>query len=233
MERRSFPCSFRFCKHSFNRVPASATVESVERTAPVLRGVDERHDAQTIQGCRQGDKRALARVLESESRYLERVLFRILGDVPDVEDVLQTTFVAAIHGFPNYRGEASVRTWMTRIAVRTALAHLERPERTKRAPLVVMSSPTSSEGVSEELDERIDDRARIARLQHHLRNIGPKKRTAFLLHVCDGRSIAEIATLMGATKTATKSRIFWARRELMRAARRDPILRELLDEDDR
>jgi RNA polymerase sigma-70 factor, ECF subfamily len=166
-------------------------------------------------------------VFRAESAALERVLCRILGSSPDVEDVLQSTLIAVIEAFPAFRGEASVRTWMTRIAVRSAIAHLERAGRRQRAPLTLLSSDPEEGGA---IEERIAARERVRRLQHHLEKMAPKKRTAFALFVLDGRPIVEVAALMGATKAATKSRIFWARRDLMRAAERDPILRELLAE---
>jgi DNA-directed RNA polymerase specialized sigma24 family protein len=61
--------------------------------------------------------------------------------------------------------------------------------------------------------------------------IAPKKRIAFVLHVFEGRPIEEIATLTGASVTATKSRVFWARRELLKRAACDPMLRELVERD--
>ena len=47
-----------------------------------------------------------------------------------------------------------------------------------------------------------------------LDTIAPKKRIALLLYVIEGYSIEDVASLMGATQTATRSRVFFARREL-------------------
>jgi len=54
-----------------------------------------------------------------------------------------------------------------------------------------------------------------------------KKRLAFVLYVFEGRPIDEVAALTGATRVATKSRVFWARRELLARVAADPVLREL------
>jgi DNA-directed RNA polymerase specialized sigma24 family protein len=59
--------------------------------------------------------------------------------------------------------------------------------------------------------------------------IAPKKRIAFVLHVFEGHPIEEVAALTGASITATKSRVFWARRELLKRAARDPQLRDLVE----
>jgi DNA-directed RNA polymerase specialized sigma24 family protein len=65
-----------------------------------------------------------------------------------------------------------------------------------------------------------------------LEAIAPKKRIAFVLHVVEGYSLEEVATLMKASRTATKSRVFWARRELLARAGRDALLRDLLAKDE-
>jgi RNA polymerase sigma-70 factor (ECF subfamily) len=160
-------------------------------------------------------------VLAAESAVLERTLHRILGASADVEDVLQQTFVAAIRAFPAFRGEASVRTWLTSIAVRFAQGRKHKAERR----LELVPEP-STEGT--DLGRALDDRRRLDRLRALLDAIESKKRTAFVLHVIEGRSVEEVAVLVGASMSATKSRIFFARRELMKKARRDPILSEWL-----
>ena len=63
--------------------------------------------------------------------------------------------------------------------------------------------------------------------------IGPERRIAFILHVIEGRPIEEIAQIVGASRMAVKSRIFWARRALMARVRRDPALRELAPGEER
>lgn len=163
----------------------------------------------------------LGQVLSAEAPALERTLSRIVGSKPDVEDVLQQTFVAAVRGFPSFRGEASVRTWLTSIAVRFAQDRSRRALR--RLELVV---EPRAEGV--DLGRALDDRRRVERLRKVLAAIDARKRTAFVLHVIEGRSVEEVAVLVGASAAATKSRIFFARRELVKKAERDPILAEWL-----
>jgi DNA-directed RNA polymerase specialized sigma24 family protein len=53
---------------------------------------------------------------------------------------------------------------------------------------------------------------------------------AFMLHVFEGHPLEEVAALTGASLTATKSRVFWARRELWKRASRDPLLKTLIEE---
>jgi DNA-directed RNA polymerase specialized sigma24 family protein len=77
-------------------------------------------------------------------------------------------------------------------------------------------------------ERRLDSRSALVRIHHHLAALSPKKRIAFLLHVVEQRPIAEVAALMSATRAATKTRIWLARRALLARARRDPTLTDLL-----
>jgi len=182
---------------------------------------------EVIEACRRGDARALDAVFRQQSPALERLLLRMVGPGADLEDILQQTLVAAVLAFPKYRGEASIRTWLARIAVNEVRQLMRRPARRRRAALELVADDCESDAPSP--DSIADQRRSLARLFHHLDAIGPKKRLAFVLTAIDGRSIEETAALMGASKSATKSRVFWARRALLSRARKDPLLRDLLE----
>jgi DNA-directed RNA polymerase specialized sigma24 family protein len=63
-----------------------------------------------------------------------------------------------------------------------------------------------------------------------LDGLSPGARVAFTLHEIDGRSMAEVAEVVGATVTATKLRVWRARRAVEAAAAADPVLREFVSE---
>lgn len=186
-----------------------------------------REPSALVDACRKGDRAALAQVFRAHSPAVERVLGRLVGPDADKEDLLQLTLMAAIGAFPRFRGEASVQTWLIRIAVRVVHEHLRRPERRRRVSLELVSAPVDP---AAEPDRVVAARRALSRLYDHLDVIGPKKRIAFVLHVFEGHPIEDVAAIMGASRVATKSRIFWARRELLRRARKDPTLRDLVPE---
>jgi RNA polymerase sigma-70 factor (ECF subfamily) len=183
-----------------------------------------------IEACRQGDRRALQAVFLAHSPYLERLLGRVAGSAFDVEDLIQSTFLAAIDAFPRFRGEAQVRTWLARIAIRIAQDRLRSASHRRRGELEDLEESADPRGLFDGPELNVDTGRRVRRLQHHLEAIAPKKRVAFVLHVFEGFPIEEVAALTGASVTATKSRVFWARRELLKRAQRDPLLRDLASE---
>lgn len=161
---------------------------------------------------------------------LERLLLRLLGPSPiDVEDALQQTFVAAMQAFASFRGEASVRTWLGRIAVNQAYQALRSPSVKRRASLDAVVDTLVSADVGAERD--FEARRRLERFYQHLDTIAPRQRIALVLHVIEGHPMEEVAALMGAGVAATKSRVMWARRALIKRAQKDALLRELVGGD--
>jgi RNA polymerase sigma-70 factor (ECF subfamily) len=169
--------------------------------------------ADQIDACRRGDRSALDTVFRAHAEGLARLLTRIVGPSVEVEDLLQETFAAAIGAFPKFRGEASVKTWLHRIAIHVAQSYLRRPRVRREVALDV-------EPAGEEMSPEQRDRAR--RLYEHLDAIDAKQRITLVLYVIEGHSVDEIAAMMDSGKAATRSRILWARRKLMKRLRKDP-----------
>ena len=189
----------------------------------------EAYSPALIDGCRRGDRAALAQVLRRETPNLERVLSRFVNARSDLEDLLQVTLEQAIVAFPQFRGEAKVRTWLTRIAVWTALHHLKNPWRKRRASLEVLGGGqlgTNQVVPSEELESK----RRLNVLRGHLAALDPKHHMAFVLFQVEGHSMEEVAALMDANLSTTKSRVMWARRKLLARLRKDPEARHWLPE---
>jgi RNA polymerase sigma-70 factor, ECF subfamily len=219
--------------HPARLAPPRWTVTASLRSAAdlvLLSSIRGRHEAQhagptdppgQIEACRRGDRTALEAVFRAHAEMLARLLTRLVGPSSDVEDLLQDTFAAAITAFPAFRGEATVKTWLHRIAIHVAHQHLRRP-RHRREVAVVDPEAVARDAPSPAMPPEL--RALAERLYHHLDALDATKRIALVLYAIEERSIDEIAALMGASRAATRSRIFWARRTLMRSMRRDPRL---------
>jgi RNA polymerase sigma-70 factor, ECF subfamily len=185
-------------------------------------------DDELVAACRRGDREALGTVFRRESPALERMLLRVTGHPALAEDLLQETFAAALEAFPRFRGDASVATWLARIAVRQVQQHWRRADTRRRSSLELVVDET--DGGAPSPDRVVDSSRRLERIHEHLRALGANKRLAFVLRVLEGRSVDEVAALMGASHAATRSRIYFARRGLLARMRKDPALRDLVEE---
>jgi len=172
-----------------------------------------------------GDRVAQREVFVHTRHAVHAVLYRILGSNQDMEDVAQEAFVAVFRSIHGYRGESALTTWCCAIATRVAWAHLGR-RRPSGPPLDLVP----------EIADDAPDAARVAaaraaarQLYVALDRLDPRLRITFVLAVLDGRRLAEVGELTGASVVAVKTRLWRARRELARRASRDPVLNEYLE----
>ncbi|HYF95181.1 MAG TPA: RNA polymerase sigma factor [Symbiobacteriaceae bacterium] len=72
------------------------------------------------------DRDALAALYESHAPMVGALALRMLGDRTESEDVVQDTFLHVYRALPAFRGDASPRTWIYRIAVNECLQRIRR-----------------------------------------------------------------------------------------------------------
>lgn len=181
-----------------------------------------RSDAELIAACVAGDERAQRVLFRREYPRVHATVYRLLGASRDVDDIVQETFIAVFRALATFRGDAKLSTWIDRIAVRAVFHHVR-----ARKPTTSLEAIGDLDGGSE-LGEQTHAREGLRRLYAVLARLTPEARAAFALYAIDGRSIADVATVMGTTTVAAKLRIWRARREVSRQAKADPILAELV-----
>ena len=166
-------------------------------------------------------------LFSSLKNAVHHTLFRILGANRDIEDLIQDAFLEIFRALHSFRGESSLGRWAQTIATRTAYLAIER----RKPPAIDLDV------VEDEIVDRDPDAHRIAharqaarRLYAALDRIDAKQRIAFALAVIDGLSLAEVAELTEASVVAVKTRVWRARRDLMKRAQKDPVLASYIDE---
>jgi RNA polymerase sigma-70 factor (ECF subfamily) len=183
-------------------------------------------DLELARRCCSGEAAAQRDLFQREKRRVHAALYRILGSNAEMEDLVQEVFLEVFRTLHNFRGEAQLGTWIDRVAVRVAYAHISR-RRTRPRTLELVADTASRHAAA---DERVMSREAARRLYAILEGVEPRQRIAFVLHVVDGRSIAEVAQAMEATAVLTRVRIWRARRAVEAQARLDPLLREFIKE---
>lgn len=173
-----------------------------------------------------GERAAQRQVFLEQRAHVHRALYRILGSNREIEDLAQDAFVEIFRSLGSFRGNSSLGRWCQTIAVRIAYVTISR----RRPPTVDLA--LVDDGLANDVDVRrtVQMREVARRLYAALDRIEPKQRIAFALAAIDGRPMAEVAQLTGSTMFAIKTRIWRARRELMRHAARDAVLSAYLQE---
>jgi RNA polymerase sigma-70 factor (ECF subfamily) len=188
-------------------------------------------DDPCLAGCRAGRPEAIEEFFAAHGGMVERLIARLVGPSPDLEDLVQATFVEVIANLGRFRGEAKLSTWICGIAVHVAHHHLRAGKVRRHVSLELVSEDQRQHlGILVDgklgAEQGIDSRRLATKLHTMLDRVGPKKRIALLLYVMEEKSVEEIAALMKATQTATRSRMYFARRELRKLIMADGDLKD-------
>jgi RNA polymerase sigma-70 factor (ECF subfamily) len=181
-------------------------------------------DLDLARRCCAGERAAQRDLFQREKRRVHATLYRVLGSNAEMEDLVQEAFLEIFKGLSGFRGEASLGTWIDRVAVRVAYAHIAR-RKPASVSLSLVSDVRARDATTE---ERVIGREAARRLYSTLDRVEPRQRIAYVLHVFEGRPVAEVAAAMESTVVLTKVRIWRARRAIEAHARRDPLLASFL-----
>jgi RNA polymerase sigma-70 factor, ECF subfamily len=135
---------------------------------------------------RAGNRSALERLLAPHAPGLYRLCHGILRNSHETEDAVQETFLRALRALPRFRGEASFRSWLFRIALNLCLER-----RRKSRPSVPWDEdlPLTTPG-AEQPAERVLQSVRVAQA---LAELHPRHRAILLLKEQEGWTVSEIA----------------------------------------
>jgi RNA polymerase sigma-70 factor (ECF subfamily) len=170
-----------------------------------------------------GETAAFRELYERHRTDVARLVYRMLGNRSDFEDVIQEVFVQVYRSLKDFRGQAKFSTWLHRVTVNVVLMH----RRSARSRPVFADEPPG-DGLLRSDDVRPDDdaerRERVRAFGRVLGRLADKKRIVFVLHELEGVAPAEIARIVGAPVLTVRTRLFYARREIEGMLREEPSL---------
>lgn len=184
-------------------------------------------DAALVVQIRRGEREAFRHLMQRCNQRVYRVLRGVLDDESEIEDVMQEAYVKVFEKLDGFRGEASLATWVCRIALNEAFARLRR-----RRPSVdietldegpfdmanVISFPRRGTDNDPLADTARQELHKV--LEQAVSQLPPAFRSVFLLREVEGCSIEETADLLAIRGETVKTRLHRAKR----------LLRQMLQE---
>ncbi len=150
---------------------------------------------------------------------------RILGTHEDAEDLTQEVFTKVWKGFDSFNHASSLKTWIYRIAVNTAIDYGRRPwkrvdlcgtapgcEGEEDANLPLLVSPDTAEG-------NLLAREKVATLSKAIARLRPHLKDVFVLKELQELSYDEISAILGLSMGTISSRLNRARKALQESLR--------------
>lgn len=150
--------------------------------------------------------------MDQNQSFLLKVARSYTTDQHDRDDLFQEIAIEIWKSIPSFRGDSAVRTWLYRIALRTAFSWSGRQRRHSR-------NRTPIEGVIDGLSDRKNSPSPGAVwLQEQIATFNEIDRSVALM-LLDGQSYAEIAQVLGLTESNVGVRIHRVKKELVRRSK--------------
>lgn len=156
-----------------------------------------------------GDPFAVRQFLRAIAPLVRSVCRGVMGrDNPEIEDAIQDCLVDIMRALPQFRFEADVSHYVTKITLRRAIASRERARARSRLR-VAMDSHISSV-------TRFDDAmaARADLVRGLLDDLNEEQATALRLRLMLGHSVDEIASITGVSRNTVKTRLRLGKKRL-------------------
>lgn len=163
---------------------------------------------------RAGDRGGFEVLIRRHNRRIYRTVRAILGADAEAEDAMQDAYVQAFKHLNDFEGRSTFATWLTRIAVREAIARKKRTSREadlgidrdseeeEMASMRTMVASPEEQASSGELRELLE--GVIDELPEHFRAV-------FMLRAVEELSVAETAACLEIQEETVKTRLHRAR----------------------
>jgi RNA polymerase sigma-70 factor (ECF subfamily) len=178
-------------------------------------------DEDLMRRTQQGDKQAYAILYERYSQAVLSFLYRMLGNVEDVEAIGQEVFLRAFRFAATYRYPQKFSTWLFTIARNLAINNARRK---KRSPvrtfgeLKIENAENTGDPdvVAGRATEDAEQREEIARVLKAMDDLPPDQKEVIVMGIFQDLSYAEMEAITGAKAVTLRSRMFHGLKKLAR-----------------
>ncbi len=154
-----------------------------------------------VEAVRAGNRDAFRKIVEQNERFITKVTVGMLNNTADAEDIAQETFLRFYRMMHQYKGESSLRTYLTKIAMNLSLNMLK-----KRKAEAWKNRELSDNWLSDGVDsyKKLDDSALI---EAALTALPEEFRSVVVLRLVQGFSTKETAGLLDIPQGTVLSRL--------------------------
>jgi RNA polymerase sigma-70 factor (ECF subfamily) len=173
-------------------------------------------DTELVRRARGRDEAAVRAIITANNRRLYRLARGILRNDSEAEDVVQETYVRAFTHLADFRGDSSVATWLSRIAMNEALGRLRRrrpgvewsslPEGMLEAQIIQF--PHAS---TDDPEKSMAQREIQHFVEHAIDELPEAFRLVFITRVIEGMNVEETAEILKLKPETVKTRLHRAR----------------------
>lgn len=156
-------------------------------------------DLQLVQAAQAGRSEAMAELYDSYAAAIYKFIFYKTMHKETAEDLTSKVFFKVLEKISSFNSEkSSFRTWLYTVARNTVIDHYRTQKKNKNIEDVWDLSS------KEEVDEIVENRLQLEKVQEALKDLKPEQREIVLLRIWQGMTYQEIAEAIGSTEGACK-----------------------------
>lgn len=184
----------------------------------------EPSDLELLDRSRAGDAAAFRQLVERFHGRLYGTAMGMLGPGHEAEEVVQEAFLRFYRALDNFRGQASLSTYLTRITMNEAIKVIQKRQRWNRRFLSRddPDRPTAEPAEAPEVHQ-LEQAERAAQIRAAVQALKPDFRSVVVLRFLNGCSTEECARILGIPRGTVMSRLSRALEKL------GPALKPLRD----
>ncbi|MDR3060633.1 MAG: sigma-70 family RNA polymerase sigma factor [Dysgonamonadaceae bacterium] len=170
-------------------------------------------ETELIRKCKAGDNIARRKLYETYSRQMMAICYRYTGDRMASEDILHDGFIkvfVSICSF-DYRGEGSLKAWISRIFVNASLEYLRKNEPIRNSSSIEEWKEPDADVKDEEM-EQIPNQV----LMEFISQLPEGYRTVFNMYTLEEMSHKEIGNVLGINEASSRSQLSRAKAILVK-----------------
>lgn len=162
------------------------------------------------------DEAAIRSIIQANNRRLYRLARGILRNDSEAEDVVQETYVRAFTHLDSFRGDSSLATWLSRIAMNEALGRL-RSQRLTTEWTSLPQGTIEAQIIQFPLAAQTDPEKTMAQreiqnvVEHAIDELPEPFRLVFITRVVEGMNVEETAEILDLKPETVKTRLHRAR----------------------
>jgi RNA polymerase sigma-70 factor, ECF subfamily len=166
-------------------------------------------DEELARRCQAGDVDAFEVLYRRQAARIYTLACRMAGSPEDGEDLLQEIFLQAYRKIGTYKGDATIGTWLYRLALNHCLDYV----RSRVAKMKTLTDTLDADQSYQPLAQRETPDIRLD-LERAIERLPAGCREAFVLHDIEGLDHKEVGRLLGVAEGTSKSQVFKARAKL-------------------
>jgi RNA polymerase sigma-70 factor (ECF subfamily) len=180
----------------------------------------ELSDLDLIRRARLEDTSAYEELVRRYYSKIYGLVYGMLSNREDAEDVTQDVFVKAWKALGNFREQSGFYTWIYRIAVNRTINYRKRRNRRRTVDFEDFDPDIKQAESYKEFSSKGSVLRKMnlsefqKKMNEALMTLSDKHRAAVIMHDVQGMSHAEIAKVLGCSEGTARSRLFYARKQL-------------------